>query len=176
MVLKDLPKSVRQALAERANLSAEEAAKAADHHFDKEGRPKHDPDTQRVSSINQPSTLPETDEESDQVNAINRGRFKSGSKTTSRGFRPPQRSFNTAVSGQQTNGYRSAVRTPAPADNQSRNVRNYNARPNEWSTLQRICKAHLNYGEKAYSCEPGCQYRKQPQNKPTGNEPAGRRK
>ena len=41
MVLKDLPANIRQSLAERTELSADDTAKAADHYFEKDGRPKH---------------------------------------------------------------------------------------------------------------------------------------
>ena len=176
MLLKDLPKSIRQALAERTNLSAEEAAKAADHHFDKDGRPKHDPDTPRINNVDEPTAPCETDDEADQVNAINRGRFRNNNRSGNR-RPPPQRPFTQAFSNQQTNGYRNAAsRTPAYSDAQGRNSQNNSTRTNKPSTLQTICRSHILYGEKAYSCEPGCQYRKPQSNKPTGNEPAGRRK
>ena len=162
MVLKDLPSSVRQSLAERSNLSAEEAAKAADHHFDKDGRPKHDVETSKINNINDCPGLVDTEDESDSVNAIGGHKFKG--RNNRGGFRkytPQQKPF-----------------TPAFTD-KPRNQTQYNGRNNaerKPPSLQQICRFHVQFGDKAKNCEPGCQFKKQQQgNAPAGNGTAGRR-
>ena len=166
MLLKDLPKSIRQTLAERTTLSAEETAKAADHYFDKDGRPKHEVDPPRINNIDEPADATETDDDGDQINAVGRSRFR-GNRGGNHRSRPPQRT--------NTSNY-----SDPPKKYVHPNAQRSSTRPNKPSTLQQICKAHVLYGEKAYSCEPGCQFRKQQQqqqqNRPAGNEPAGRRK
>ena len=178
MVLRDLPTNIRHSLAERADLSADDAAKAADHYFDKNGRPKHQTTNSGVNSITDNMTPTEseaeTNDEDNQVNAVGRPRFRGNMSGGNR--RPPthqQRSFAPAASN----------RTSTPAfsnkPNYSQNQpRNSAAGTNNSSNMRRICRFHLNYADAAVNCEPGCQYKpKQHQNPtPTGNGPAGRRR
>ena len=157
MVLKDLPTHVRQSLAERADLTADNAAKAADHYFDKEGNQKHKA-TAAVSSVQEEPELTNYEEESDQINAIGKDRFKERGKFRNR-QRPPQRTFTPAFSER------------TPTGNHNRNP------PPKTTTSQFICKWHLQFRERAYNCEPGCQFKqKQQTNTMAGNGPAGRRK
>ena len=165
MVLKDLPKSIRQSLAERTTLTSEEAAKAADHYFDKDGRPKHDNGASTVNNIDDVPGLVETEDEGDQINAIQRGKFRGGhsSRGKNRQFRPQppqQKAF-----------------TPAFSEPQANNDKNKSQSQNRKPTLQQICRFHRQFGNKAFNCEPGCQFKPRPQQggNPTGNGQAGRR-
>ena len=163
MVLKDLPSTVRQTLAERPDLSAEAAAKAADCYFDKEGRPKHANEQSSINNVDQCPGLVDTEDEGDQVNAIPRGKFRGNFNNRGRNrqkSQQPQRNF-----------------TPAFANNQSAN-KNPTTDPNKKSSLRSICRFHRQFGEKAHNCEPGCQFQPKPQqhqNSQAGNGTAGRR-
>ena len=159
MVLKDLPTSVRQTLAERPGLSADAAAKAADCYFDKDGKPKHSHEAASVSNIIDCPGLVDTEDESEQVNAIGRNKFAGNNRGRNR--KPFQRNF-----------------TPAFSDKSQSVPRGNAAGPSKPQNLKQVCKFHLQFGEKAYNCEPGCQYKaKSQQNSaPTGNGTAGRRK
>ena len=167
MVLKDLPTSVRQSLAERTNLSSEEAAKAADHHFDKDGRLKHETESSKINSVttskvnnaNDCPGLVDTEDESDSVNAIGGQRFKG--KASRGGFRKstPQKPFTPAFSDNSRN------QTPG----------NFNRNNTERKTPQQFCRFHAQFGHRAKNCEPGCQFKKQQGIAPAGNGSAGRR-
>ena len=164
MVLLDLPSTVRQTLAERPDLSAEAAAKAADCYFDKDGRPKHNTGTASVNNVDQCPGLVDTEDEGDQINAIPRGKFRGGFNARGRGrhqrSQQPQRNFTPAFSESQT------------ATNKPKS--DVNKKP----SLRQICRFHLQFGEKAFNCEPGCQYKpksQQSQNSQSGNGTAGRR-
>ena len=163
MVLKDLPSTVRQTLAERPDLSAESAAKAADCYFDKEGRPKHAGEQPVVNNVDQCPGLVDTEDEGDQINAIPRGKFRGNFNSRGRNRpRPqqPQRNF-----------------TPAFSNNQPAN-KNPTTDSNKKSTLRSICRYHRQFGEKSHNCEPGCQFHPKPQqnqNSQAGNGTAGRR-
>ena len=163
MVLQDLPSTVRQTLAERPDLSAEAAAKAADCYFDKDGRPKHSAGTASVSNVDQCPGLVDTEDEGDQINAIPRGKFRGGFNGRGRSRQPKpqqtQRNFTPAFSDSQT-------ATKPKTD--------VNKKP----SLRQICRFHLQFGEKAFNCEPGCQYKpknQQSHNSQSGNGTAGRR-
>ena len=164
MVLKDLPRSVQQTLAERPNLSSEEAAKAADNYFDKEGRPKHETEPTRINNVDNNPEPEEADDDNGQVNAIPRGKFRGGHGNWSgnRQSRPQQQ--------QQRNRY------PAPSfPSQQRGGFNRNA-PQAKPSMKQVCRFHCNYGEKAVYCEPGCQFKAKSQAKDhSGNGAAGRR-
>lgn len=162
MVLKDLPASVRQSLAERSDLSAENAAKAADNYFDKDGNPKHRSANSTVNNIDDVPDLVDTEDESDHVNAVGRGKFRGGYSNRGKGRSFKPKGFTPAFfdGNQQTSG------------GSSRNNTQQQKKP---STLQQICRYHREFGEKAHNCEPGCQFKKQGQ-APAGNGPAGRRK
>ena len=67
MILKDLPPNVRQSLAERTDLSSDDAAKAADHYFDKEGNPKHKMAPSTVNNIADPGDPSGTDDEAETI-------------------------------------------------------------------------------------------------------------
>ena len=160
MVLKDLPTSIRQTLAERPDLSADAAAKAADCYFDKDGKPKHSHETASVNNVNDCPGLVDTEDESEQINAIGRNKF--GGNNRGRNRKPHfQRNF-----------------TPAFSDKSQSAPRGNASNANKPNNLKQICKFHLQFGEKAYNCEPGCQYKAKTQqtSAPTGNGPAGRRK
>ena len=161
MVLKDLPTHVRQSLAERADLTADNAAKAADHYFDKEGNQKHKA-TAAVSNVQEELELTDHEEESDQINAVGKDKFRDRGKYRNR-QRPAQRSFTPAFT---------------PAFSQRTPTVNYNRNPPpKPAASQFICKWHRQFRERAYNCEPGCQFKPQQQtNTMAGNGPAGRRK
>ena len=165
MVLKDLPASVRQSLAERTNLSSAEAAKAADHHFDKDGRLKHDVNTASVSNVNKVNHvndcpgLVDTEDEADAINAIGGQRFKGRNRGGFRKFTPQQKPF-----------------TPAFQDKPKYQTPNNNRNNAERKPSSLLCRFHVQFGERAKNCEPGCQFKKQQQGSaPAGNGSAGRR-
>ena len=163
--MKDLPSNIRQSLAERPDLSAVDAAKAADHHFDKDGRPKHTNETAKINNVDADTDVAETDEEVDQVNAVGRQRFKGNGAGSQRRF-PSQQPRNFTPPFSNKPNY--------PPSKPRGNA----AETNRPSTLKRICRFHLSYKDAAVSCEPGCQYRpsQQQSNTPAGNGQAGRRK
>ena len=163
MVLKDLPTSVRQSLAERSDLSADAAAKAADHYFDKEGRPKHKTPTavNAVYDSDAPPGLVDTEDEGDgDVNAIRRqGRQRPR-------FTP---AFSDSSNQRSNNGFKKPIQKgsagsyrgpdPAPQSNQR------SQQPKKpWT-----CKYHFQFGKDAKNCQPGCSYAMAPK------EQAGRR-
>ena len=160
MVLKDLPKSVRQSLAERTSLTAEEAAKAADFHFDKDGRPKHEAESSRICNIDKQTMQTETDDEADPVNAIGHSRFRNQNRNSGPRFQPQHRPSHPTTQTQPIGGHRNSAKPQRPPN-----------RP--W-----VCKYHWEFRDKAVNCEPGCQYKAKPQqsNKVQGNEMAGRRR
>ena len=151
MVLKDLPSSIRQSLAERADLSPDDAAKAADCYFDKEGNAKHKPPTPTINAVPEPTHSSDTENDPEAINAVARGRNRGDKpyRGNNRQFNPPSRNFTPSF--QQS---RQQSRPPNP---------------------QRICKYHTDFGDRAINCEPGCQYGKRP-NTFSGNGTAGRRK
>ena len=160
MVLKDLPANIRQSLAERTNLSPDEAAKAADFYFDKDGQPKHKTTNPTINALVEATEETEDIDKPGQIHAVNRDRFRGG--RPSRGFtrpsRPPPRN-NTDRN-----------RYPNPSNSRPPTPRQGGA-----FSSQRVCRYHLDFGDKAHNCEPGCQFGKQG-NMATGNGMAGRRK
>ena len=166
MVLKDLPTTIRRTLAERPDLSAEAAAKAADCYFDRDGRLKHAPNSSEVANINNVEECPglvDTEDESEQVNAIGRNKF--GNNNRGRHRKPqPRNNFTPAFTDGRNNSQSVPRNNPAPA-----------SKP---QNLKQICRFHLKFGEKSYNCEPGCQYKAKQQQggNPAGNGTAGRRK
>ena len=158
MVLKDLPKSIRQSLAERTTLTSEEAAKAADHYFDKEGRPKHGAESSSINNINEVTTANRWDtfnttafteafsDEDQAVNAIGR-RFSqrppyAQPRKTQGGGRPQQNVKN----GQ-------TIRTEKPklAPKEVKANPNYPVKKSV-----DLCQAHFKFGDKARYCEVSC--------------------
>ena len=164
MILRDLPPNIRQSLAERADLPPDDAAKAADHYFDKEGNPKHRTPTPAINNVATPPEPTGIEDEPDSINAIPRAKFKGGnaSRGNFRQSRPAARTFTPPFSDK-------------PRSQNPNNNRGQAWQQNRPSTLQRICRHHLDFGEKAFRCEPGCQFVKQG-TAPSGNGTAGRRK
>ena len=163
MILRDVPPSICQSLAERTNLTPDDAAKAADHYFDKDGNPKHKAAASTINNISNPPEMADVGDDSETINAVNRNKFR-GLPSHSNGHqsRPAARTFTPAFSN--------APRYTAPQGN-----RNHNRQQNRSSTLQRICKYHLDFGERAVKCEQGCQFKKHGVSQ-SGNGAAGRRK
>ena len=163
MVLRDLPPSIRQSLAERTDLSPDDAAKAADCYFDKEGNLKHKSPATTVNVVADSTASADTEDETEAVNAVSRGKPRNDRpyRGPNRQPTPTPKSFTPAYS----QGFRG--RNSYGSRHQSR--------PQNTSTTQRICKYHTEFRDRAINCEPGCQWGKQ-NNFSSGNGTAGRRK
>ena len=165
LLLREMPTTVRSALAEKIDtMTGEEAAEAADHYFDKSGRFMHS--TQQ--SINQVTSRQQTE-------------------TVVNEESPPQNNFTTAFMDANETGDVNAIRQPFRGRSQSRNNRGpsqvrfgnssvtnkYGQSSNQTQNRNKrfICQFHLQFRDRAKKCEPGCEWVKGP----LGNGYPGRR-
>ena len=150
MVLRDLPTSVRQSLAERSDLSADAAAKAADHYFNKEGRPKHKPPAavNAVYESDAPPDLIDTDDESNgDVNAIRRqGRQRPR-------FTP---AFSEPSNQRNNNGYKKPFQKSGTGSNRGQEPAPQSSQRSQQPKRPWTCKYHFQFGKDAKNCQPGC--------------------
>ena len=175
-VLRGLPAEVLRVIAPRAKtMTAAEAAKMADDHFDKEGKSLHcssnAPTVSHVTQSQQPieTPPPQGEEEDEPINAVGR-----------------QSRFTPAFSGSQQRQGRSAGRQYSNFRSKSRNNRGSNANNGNNSNNNNssnasnfrggnngMCFYHSNFGAKARKCEDPCSWKPQPTSQGNGN--AGRR-
>ena len=128
MLLREMPVDIRRMLQERIeNCSFEEAAKAADAYFDKEGRPRHSNAQTSVNEVANPAySMPLTDD--DNINAVRR--FPNSRA-------PPQ---NRNRNFQNKSGNASGGNSPNPSSVGSNG----------------LCWFHNKFGDKAKKCEVSC--------------------
>ena len=176
MVLKDLPPSIRQSLAERTDASAEDAAKAADHYFDRDGNPKHKTASSTVNHVLDHPDNTETEDEAD-INAVSRNRFRGArpGQNNNNQPRPPAKPQHDRSRNWQANRNQARQQTDGHRNANWNNTRTQASQQTRQPTLQRVCKYHLDFGDKAVNCEAGCQYEKRG-SAPSGNGAAGRRR
>ena len=178
MVLRELPTDVRRTLHDKIkDLDGADTVKLADEYFDKDGKPIHTVADQPISAVDEAPGLIDTDDESEPstVNNLNKA-----PAARVRGFRPqqarnPRQPFN-----------KPAPQRPQPSGKQfpAKNAEQPNGRqfPTEttgWQTVRKrpsirtvtLCKYHTQYGQKARSCESGCE---KYTGKQAGNGKAGR--
>ena len=145
MVLSSLPQDVQRAMADRVTaMTAEEAVTLADKFFDKDGKVLHPSSGSAINAVDNSSEGADQEEETE-VNVIRGKRpafkkqpFKKQPQRQSSSFTP---AFSNAPSGNA-----SAAASPAPPGNKG------------GITSQPTCRHHLKFGEKAYTCEIGCQF------------------
>ena len=155
MVVRELPVDIQRTIHEQAkSLDGAATTKLADAYFDKDGKPIHKSSSAPVNNVEV-----ETDNEEDDVNAVNRG------KPRSRPF-PPGRNQNSRTPWSQ--GTQQPPRQgpqQRPQHVLSQNNRNRAApapgekRENRGAPTVKdvkLCKFHLLYGDSARTCEPTC--------------------
>ena len=149
MVIRSLPTEVQRTIADKTDrMSADQAVELADLYFDKDGQPIHNTPSASVAVVEEQA---EVENESESVNYVNR---------TGKG-RP-----NSHMISQKTSWKK-------PMPNAAYPPRQNSTRPK--SRLTTLCFAHANFGDKAYSCEEGCQRFGQPLAKRPSNPNAGKR-
>ena len=167
LLLREMPTTVRSALAEKIEaMSGEEAAAAADHYFDKNGKFMHATQT----SVNQvgPRNLDST-----RLDSSNNGETA-------------QHTFTTAFTDNDDATDVNAVRQPFRGRSQSRgnrgtsqvrfnnangaNKSNQNSGQPQNGRKRFICSFHLEFKDRAFKCKPGCEWVKGSQwNQGNGN-------
>ena len=168
--MRQLPPEIRRSMADKVeNLNAEETAKLADAYFDKDGRVENVPSAPPISNVAQSSPPNFTEsfiDESDSINVVNRNqrRFPNTSNArqqpTSSAPRPPRHPPPSSSW--------SAFSNPASHPQQRRPPNPAPQRPHGTVTRSGLCDYHVQYGDDAMKCAPGC--RRFP-----GNARAGRR-
>ena len=149
MLLREMPVDVRRMLQERfEGMSITEAAKVADSYFDSEGRPRHT--AQASNSINAipPSFENLSIDDGDDINAVNR---KPPQRNRFRNQRPKPES-SAAPS---RNNSRSGTPSGAP-DRAKPNGAGQRREYKGPSTVKKLCKYHIQFGDGARTCERGC--------------------
>ena len=144
MLFSSLPADVQRAMADKMEtLDADATARLADSYFDKDG--KLLVPSASINAVEQP--LEEVDEElqETEVNAAFR-RHQAPSKP--QGRRAP---FRQGFRGQSQGHASSAPSTGSAAASASSS-----SKPTGKSGLKNICRFHLKFKEKAFSCEQGC--------------------
>ena len=163
LLLREMPPTVRSALAEKIEtMTGEEAAEAADHYFDKNGRFMHATQT----TVNQVTSRSQVEQTS--------------------GENYPQNNFTAAFVDNDETGDVNAIRQPFRGRSQSRGNRgnpqvrfasSNGANKSSQSASQNqsgkrfICSFHRKFKDRAWSCQPGCEWVKGN----SGNENPGRR-
>ena len=149
MLIREMPVDVRRMLQERfETMSLTEAAKVADSYFDSEGRPRHS--AQSSGNVNAVPTAFENlslDDEDD-ISAVSR-RFPQRNRHRNQ---RPKHDPSTATSAPNS---RSGTPSGAPERGkppQGGQRREYKGP----STVQKLCKYHVQFGDKALTCEKGC--------------------
>ena len=148
MLLREMPVDVRRMLQERfEDMSLTEAAKVADSYFDSEGRPRHS--SQTTSSVNAIPTAFENlniDEEED-VNAVSR-RFQPRNRFRNRNPKSETTASNSAPNSRSGTPNNAPERGKPPQGGR----REHRGPP----TVQKLCKYHVQFGDRAQTCEKGC--------------------
>ena len=149
MLIREMPVDVRRMLQERfETMSLEEAAKVADSYFDAEGRPRHS--SQPTNSVNAVHSSLENlnlDDEND-VNAVSR-RFQPRNRFRNQRPKNDAPATTSAPSSRSSTPSSAAERGKPPQGGQRREYKGP-------STLQKLCKYHVQFGDKALTCEKGC--------------------
>ena len=167
MLIREMPIDVRRMLQERFDtMSLTEAAKVADSYFDSEGRPRHS--TQSATSVSAVSSSLENlaldnDEE---VNAVNRGGPQRSRFRNQRNKNPQSSGANQPFASKPRSGTPSNAtdRGKPPTSGQRREYKGP-------STLQKLCKYHIQFGDNARTCEKGCdKFTNMPSNDKAGRQ------
>ena len=150
MLIREMPVDVRRMLQERfETMSLTEAAKVADSYFDAEGRPRHSSQsTNGVNAIHASLENLSLDDEND-INAVPR-RFQPRNR-----FRNQQRRKNDPPSATPAPNSRSG--TPSSAPERGKPPQSARREYKGPSTVQRLCKYHVQFGDEARTCEKGCE-------------------
>ena len=149
MLIREMPVDVRRMLQERfETMSLTEAAKVADSYFDAEGRPRHSSQsTNGVNAIHASLENLSLDDEND-INAVPR-RFQPRNRF--RNQRPKNEPPATASAPN------SRSSTPSGTPERSKPPQGGQRREHKGpSTVQKLCKYHVQFGDKALTCEKGC--------------------
>ena len=153
MLLREMPVDIRRMLQERIeDCTFDEAAKAADAYFDKEGRPRHSAQTSVNEITNPEFSMPFSDD--DAVNAVRRfPNSRAFGQNQNRNFPPKggNASGNFPPKGGNASG------NPANSANQTKN----------------LCFFHKKFGERAKKCEVTCKF--YDEKRFAGNASAGRK-
>ena len=163
LLLREMPTTVRSALAEKIEtMSGEEAAEAADHYFDRNGRFMH----ATQSTINQ--VAPRTQSETNSKSETNQQNFTTAFEDTDdttdvNAVRPPFRGRSQSRFGRGNSQVRFANASNSGRSSQSSNQ-------NQTAAKQFICQFHKQFRHRAKNCQPGCEWLKNP-----GNGNPGRR-
>ena len=155
MVIRELPTEIQRTIHDQTKaLDGAATTKLADSYFDKDGKPIH----RATSAVNNVECVPDlidTEDETDDVNAVNRFRGKG------RQFRPNPQNRNPnsktpwAPKPQQQNsgGHQQQQSRPSftPAFTEKREHKGP-------STLKdvKLCQYHKQFGDRAKTCESGC--------------------
>ena len=147
MLFSSLPADVQRAMADKVEpLDADATAKLADSYFDKDGKllvPS--------ASINSVEPSVEEVEEQLQETDVNAAFRRSQASSKPQGRRPPFRQgSNRGPSNGQSSNASSTGSAAASASSSA------SSKPAGKSGLKRICRFHLKFKEKAFSCEQGC--------------------
>ena len=145
MLIREMPVDVRRMLQERfETMSLVEAAKVADSYFDSEGRPRHS--SHSASNVNAiPFENLSLDDDED-VNAVGR-KFPQRNRFRKKNEPSPSSSTPTSRSSTPSNA---SDRGKPPQNGQRREYKGP-------STIQKLCKYHVQFGDSAKTCERGCE-------------------
>ena len=144
MLFSSLPAEIQRAMADKVEtLDADATAKLADAYFDKDG--KILVPSSSINSVEHPVEEVEEELQDSEVNVA----FRCGQNASKpQGRRAPFRQgFRGPSQGPSSNAPSTA---PASASASA------SFKPAGKSGLKKICRFHLKYKEKAYSCEQGC--------------------
>ena len=172
MVLRELPTDVRRTIHDKAkNLDGADTVKLADAYFDRNGTPIHSSPEQPISAVEEAPGLIDTDDESE-TTTVNH--FNKASTTRDRVSRPQQAGKPRQPFSKPRQPFsKPPTQRPQPSERQPA------AKNTGWQTAGKkpsiktitLCKWHTQFGQKAYTCEAGCD---KYTGKQTGNDKAGR--
>ena len=146
MLFSSLPADIQRAMADKVEtLDADATARLADSYFDKDGKP-----LVPSSSINSVEPLVEEVDEELQETDVNAAFRRSQTSSKPQGRKAPFRQGFRGPSHGQTSNAPSTGSASASASASA------SSKPSGKSGLKKICRFHLKFKEKAFSCEQGC--------------------
>ena len=156
MVIRELPTDIQRTIHDQTKaLDGPAATKIADSFFDKDGRPLHRSTTSSVNNVEQIPDLADTEDEGDDVNAVNR--FKS----KGRPFRPKPQGKNPnsktpwAPKTSQQHRPQGGSQPNKPAFTPSFTEKRENRGPPTVKNVK-LCRYHQQFGDAAKTCEQSC--------------------
>ena len=146
MVLRELPTDIRRTIHDKVkDLGGAETVKIADQYFDRNGKPIHKSPASSINAVDEVPGLIDTEDETDEVNAVGGRRFQRKSRPNRFQTTKPQQAAKPAGQSRHEN----ASFTPAFSEK-----RTHTGKPTVKPV--KLCRWHQQFGKEAFTCEAGC--------------------